>query len=127
MSSDGAKRVETVRGKRVRVFWTVLLSAFGILAGFVVVASVLLAFVLGDRVPHGVKVVNGTIATVSVYAVVDVGTETVEVLQAVVPARSTVDSGVTCGRSHLIAKRGLSVVATRGPFNECNMDDWVIT
>ena len=78
----------------------------------------------GDPAPKpGVVVDNRTAVALNIYVVV-VGQE--PVLQAVVPPRSRLATGVVCGRTEMRATAGGHLVARRGPFPTCDESGWII-
>jgi hypothetical protein len=79
----------------------------------------------GDPAPKpGMVVDNRTDVVLNIYVVV-VGQE--PVLQAVVPPRSRLATGVVCGRTEMRATAGGHLVARRGPFPTCDESEWIIS
>jgi hypothetical protein len=81
-------------------------------------------FALSDRPEQGLEVVNRTEEVIFIYQISPDGTQG---LQAKVDPGQSVVTAIECGAVPLIARqRDSAVVAKRGPFEECNMADWVI-
>jgi hypothetical protein len=77
----------------------------------------------GDPAPKaGVVVDNRTAVALNIYVVV-VGQE--PVLQAVVPPRSRLATGVVCGRTEMRATASGELVARRGRFQPAT-SEWII-
>lgn len=117
-----AEAHERTRGRLV--WWLVLSVPALVLLAYVLAIS----FAVGDHFEPGLKVENRTADQIEVYEVFEnENIDDVEVvLQAEVPPHESVFTTVECGNNPLIAKVKGSIVARRGPFPGCNMEDWVI-
>jgi hypothetical protein len=97
-----------------------------LVVGALLIATVLSGCILGDPdVEPGLTVVNRTDETLRVYSATGSGDEA---FHGEVPPHSTVETSVHCGSRVLLARRqDGTLVARRGPLDECNLEAWVIT
>lgn len=82
----------------------------------------------GDRERETLRIENRTDETLLVYDVyVDGSEHPLDRIVPPIPPRATVHTGLPCGAGQLVARteKG-SVVERRGPFEECNLETWVI-
>jgi hypothetical protein len=114
--------VEESEGRRERGPGVWLAVIFISLLGVVAVVLAL-GMVPGDRERKALRIMDRTDEDLRVYVVLPDGTES---LQSEVAANSVVVTSVECASDRMVAKLGLIVVATRGAFEECDMEDWTI-
>jgi hypothetical protein len=128
----GGEKSEKNRDARRRRPWTIVawtLFWVALAVGVVYLLSpYLFGALFGDREPETLKVENRTDETLLLYQVyVDGSEHPLDGIAPPVPPLATVDVGLPCGASHLVARTEEgSLVARRGPFEECNSEKWVI-
>jgi len=100
-----------------------------IVVGFVwlLLQPALLGSLLGDPAKEVLAIDNRTDQRLLVYHVYFDGSEHPTELVPPIPPRSRIETGLPCGAGELAARtRDGELVARRGPFDECNLEDWII-
>jgi hypothetical protein len=82
--------------------------------------------IIVDRPRPELRVVNQTNQTVFIFIRLRDGSDKRLTLASPIPPHSTGQAG-TCGAAHLVARdRDGTFISGRGPFPECNLEDWII-
>ena len=131
MTDGNASAREAGRlGRRPRSrFWVGFLVAVAVLAAIIVITYPRVLFLFfGDREPEALTVDNRTDETLLLYYRNPDGSEyPLRALVPPIPPRSTVKTEASCTATELVARTEVGrLVARRGPFEECNVETWII-
>jgi hypothetical protein len=105
------------------VFWVAL--AVGVVY---LLSPYLFGALFGDRERETLKVENRTDETLLVYSKYPDGSEhRLDRLVPPIPPQTTVQTAAPCAATELVARTDAGdLIARRGPFQECNLETWVI-
>jgi hypothetical protein len=123
MTRDGTTRLRSWER-----LWRALIvvAVVGVVVWLFLIA--LLVALLGDREKEGLVIQNRTDQTILVYSVyVDGSEHRAEGIFPPIPPHTRFESDLPCGAGGLAARtQGGKLLSRRGPFDECELEDWII-
>jgi hypothetical protein len=117
-------------GRRVRRFLVglLLLAALIVSTGYVLLSPSVLGRFWERPRPSTLRIENRTDHAILVYDVwVDGSEHRMDALAPPIAPRTSVRTEIPCAADELVARtKGGEFIARRGPFEECNLEPWVI-
>ena len=103
-----------------------ILAIIAVIVWFLLQPTVL-GGLLGDPAKEVLAIDNRTDQRLVVFLVYPDGSEHPSTLIPALPPHTRTETGLPCGAGELVARTPEGAfVAGRGPFEECNLEDWVI-